>query len=594
MVSEESLISCFCNLGCNVPHKSVIERCLQLCRAHNMDEETFVELWVAYAVPHSLDIDPTIDNLNKMEEEELKIKTKEDMCNATTSTISCPQVDDKTSQEISDNILDMYIIGESSTLKQNKRIRSPTAVNENDNKIRAVDQIFTPSTYTTNVTVPNRAPSSTVSGKVLLYFGPRVKSWRKQIEQDVSIVKADNPHVPKDVVYMYEMLSKQGSALTSNCESFGERLCHVWDAKMGPTKPNVRYVRNVSSISQAPFRTWGRIFIVFDKSIGSKIVMLEGCKRSKGNNNAPIVRLDLSGIKHYSVFPGQILAVEGINIGGNALVAKELFVKGHAVIADVPKLLKDLRIYVAVGPFTPSDNLNYQPLWDLMEHVVEEEPDILILVGPFIEYTHPEIKKCTLRDTYQDFFDKILGKIVRYLQGKSTRVILVSSNRDAHHDTVYPTPEFTINTNKIGSNVTNIYSMPDPCIISVEGLEIGITSVDVLRQLGQQEVSNTSGMDRVGRLADHVLSQASFYPLYPPSIGLNLDTTLWKKYACFERQPHIMILPSDIKYYCKPLNESVVLNPERLQKYTYAKLYVRAVNNGKWNPNNVSCEIVKV
>lgn len=101
-------------------------------------------------------------------------------------------------------------------------------------------------------------------------------------------------------------------------------------------------------------------------------------------------------------------------------------------------------------------------------------------------------------------------------------------------------------------------------------------------------------MDRVGRLAGHVLSQASFYPLYPPFAGLNLDTTLCKKYARFERQPHIMILPSDIKHYCKPVNESIILNPERMQKYICAKLYVRPVNNGKWNPNDVCCEIVKV
>lgn len=72
---------------------------------------------------------------------------------------------------------------------------------------------------------------------------------------------------------------------------------------------------------------------------------------------------------------------------------------------------------------------------------------------------------------------------------KCTRVVLVSSNRDVHHDAVFPTPEFTISANKLESNVTNLYCMPDPCLINVEGLEIGITSVDTLRHIGQQEVS---------------------------------------------------------------------------------------------------------
>lgn len=170
-------------------------------------------------------------------------------------------------------------------------------------------------------------------------------------------------------------------------------------------------------ISQTTFRTWGRIFIMDDTSTGNKIVMLEGSKTNVGEKNAPVIRLDLSGVKHYSLFPGQIIAVEGFNTTGDTLIVKQLFVKGYAQLFDEPKLSVDIKIYVAVGPFTPSDNLNYQPLWDLMNRVVEEEPNILILIGPFIEYTHPEIKKCTLKETYQDFFDAILMKILQYLQG---------------------------------------------------------------------------------------------------------------------------------------------------------------------------------
>lgn len=105
---------------------------------------------------------------------------------------------------------------------------------------------------------------------------------------------------------------------------------------------------------------------------------------------------------------------------------------------------------------------------------------------------------------------------------------------------------------------------------------------------------NAPGTDRLGRLVDHLLSQSTFYPVYPPFPGLNLDTRLWKQYACFEKQPHVLILPSDVKHYCKVLNDCLILNPERLHKYIYAKLCVRPVSNGKWDPNQVSCEIAKI
>ncbi|XP_076283200.1 DNA polymerase alpha subunit B [Lasioglossum baleicum] len=591
MVSEETLVSCFCSLGCDVPEKLVVDKCLQLCHDYGIDEEAFVELWIAYSIPQSLNINPSLDDLDKFEKEELK-NNKTDSDEMVRHAASNMEIDVQSNEEIINNVLDIYSTGQPVVSKQIKRARSPTLEAGNDSKLRAVTQTFSPSTYTAKANVPNRAPSINARGGVLLHFGRNVEAWKNQNEHDISIGKADNPHVPKDVTYMYEMLSKQGATLSASCESFGGRLCHLWN-EMEPANSIVRCVRNVMCVSQVAFRTWGRISTSIDESGGRKIVLLEGCT-SKLGNNAPVIRLDLGWTKHYSVFPGQIVVVEGTNTTGNALLVKQLFVKGYAPLAEPPNLTEDLKVYVAAGPFTPADNLNYQPLWDLMERVKEDEPDVLILIGPFIDYTHSEIKKCTMMDTFHDFFDKILSRVMQCLQGKRTRVVVVSSNRDIHHDPVYPTPEFTIYTNKIGSNATNLCSMPDPCIINVDGLHIGVTSVDIVRHLGQQEVSNISGMDRLGRLADHVLSQSTFYPLYPPFAGLNLDTTLWKKYGFFEQQPHIMILPSDIKYYCKAVNECLVLNPERLQKYVYAKLCVRPNTDGKWNPNNVSCEIAKV
>ncbi|CAL7951211.1 unnamed protein product [Xylocopa violacea] len=592
MVSEETLILCFSNLGCDVSDKSVLDKCIQLCDAHNLDEESFVELWIAYTVPHSLNIDPTIDDLIKFEKEELN-KNNRNSLEDSTQTVSNLHIDLQPKEEIINNVLDLYSTGESSTLKQIKRARSPVTETENDNKLRAVDQTFVPSIYTSKSNVPNRAPSTNVRGKVLLYFGQDLKDWKKQNDYEVSIVKANIPHVPKDVMYMFELISKQGIALSSRCQSFGEQLCYIWN-KIEPADSKVRYVRNVACKSQVTFRTWGRICIKVDKSNGRKSVMLEGSKRPKGVKIAPIVHLDLYEIKHYSVFSGQVVAVEGVCTNGQVLVAKKLFVKGYAPLFDVPELSKEIRIYVAVGPFTPSDNLNYQPLWDLMERVVEEEPNVLILIGPVVEYTHPEIAKCTLKDNYQDFFDKILTNILQYLKGTITRLVLISSNRDVHHEPVFPTPEYIINANKVGPNTANLYPLPDPCIMNIEGLHIGVTSVDVFRHVAQQEVSNTPGMDRIGRLADHILSQATFYPVFPPFRGLNFDVALWRKYGCFERQPHILILPSDIKYYIKSVNECLVVNPERLQKYIYAKLCIRPVYDGKWNPNKVACEIAKV
>lgn len=45
---------------------------VQFCHVYNIDEEKFLESWVAYTITHSLDINPTINNLIQFENEELK------------------------------------------------------------------------------------------------------------------------------------------------------------------------------------------------------------------------------------------------------------------------------------------------------------------------------------------------------------------------------------------------------------------------------------------------------------------------------------------------------------------------------------------
>ena len=46
---------------------------------------------------------------------------------------------------------------------------------------------------------------------------------------------------------------------------------------------------------------------------------------------------------------------------------------------------------VAAGPFTTSDSLLYEPLADLMQKVQNDKPDLLILLGPFVDTKHDQI-----------------------------------------------------------------------------------------------------------------------------------------------------------------------------------------------------------
>ncbi|XP_011867572.1 PREDICTED: DNA polymerase alpha subunit B [Vollenhovia emeryi] len=590
MEGRDSLRGLFQDLGCKIENDAVLDKCFQLCDLYDVDVEKLTELWLTFCVNNDTDIDPTVDTLVKMERAVLKDYKPHD------STVESPAKQQEpmekhlaASETVDDDVLSMYGCAES---QPSKRMRpSPEVEIDADaraGKARVAEYSFSPASTTEKSNVPSQR-NTTDKGKILLSIGETVASWKRTGDYDVQVAKSDEPHIPVDATYMYEVLSKQGHLLTFACQNLCGRLVKMWSTVSGNAATELRYVRNVRSVNQRNFRTFGRIST---KKGPENAVTLVGCARRRDASAADTIELDFRNLRQYSVFSGQIVAVEAVNPVGNTLYVKEIFAKSYAPLASTPRLESRVNIFIAAGPFTASSNMHYQPLWDLMEKVTSDEPQVLILIGPFLEYTHPDVQDNLITDTHQEQFEKILTRIMESTR-KTTRVVLVASNRDVQHEPVFPTPEYTLFNRKLLQNYSNLKLMPDPCILDVAGLKMGITSVDVIKHIGKEEISNVSG-DRLGRLADHVLAQACFYPVYPPSEDLNVDTELWEKYTFFDQQPHLLVLPSDMRCYCKVINECVVLNPERTHKHTYARLSAKPALGGKWSASNISCEIAKL
>lgn len=63
------------------------------------------------------------------------------------------------------------------------------------------------------------------------------------------------------------------------------------------------------------------------------------------------------------------------------------------------------------------------------------------------------------------------------------QIVLVSSHKDAHHHPVYPTPPY-----KLSKKYPNVHCFPDPSLISINGVVIGVTSSDPLFHIGREEI----------------------------------------------------------------------------------------------------------
>lgn len=66
----------------------------------------------------------------------------------------------------------------------------------------------------------------------------------------------------------------------------------------------------------------------------------------------------------------------------------------------------DLSVIAASGPFSIEDYLDFSPLQALVDLCNQEKPDVLLLLGPFIDAEHPKIKSGSLDQRFQDLFEE--------------------------------------------------------------------------------------------------------------------------------------------------------------------------------------------
>ena len=306
------------------------------------------------------------------------------------------------------------------------------------------------------------------------------------------------------------------------------------------------------------------------------------------------VRLELRDVSNYSLFPGQVVKVTGRNPAGHCLVAKEISsVSAKPMKMSAPTsavFAKPTTAVIASGPFSCAKDLKYEPLNDLLDFVVAENPDALILCGPLVDVENAFIKTGTCGDLD---FDDVALNVTQTIERKlgfndgdskiKTKVIYVPSVRDATLDAVFPQP--APKRESLFTSSTRAYVASNPGTFEINGAVFSVVSHDILKHLSAQEISKGfASKERLTRLATHVVSQANAYPLYPADPSACLDAAHADALA-LDVTPDVLILPSDLKTFAEVLEVSdvgqvVCVNPGRLARGdlggTLAKLVVHA------------------
>lgn len=202
-------------------------------------------------------------------------------------------------------------------------------------------------------------------------------------------------------------------------------------------------------------------------------------------NKSRIVQLDFSKLKpSVQVFPGEICIIGGNNPRGKTFYVTEIFferILENCPAPSIDSLAQPLHLVIASAPFTASDNLSFDYLEKLMVNCQNNKPDVLILTGAFFPINSQLIFDIAM-DLDEQFHKMLVGISERL--GDDTKVIIVSSANDINSSACFPTRPYKM---KKLRPFPNIFMAPDPSIVEVNGVTIGITSVDVTQELAQTE-----------------------------------------------------------------------------------------------------------
>jgi DNA polymerase alpha subunit B len=360
-----------------------------------------------------------------------------------------------------------------------------------------------------------------------------------------------------------------------------------------------------------------------DARLNSASIVLEVSRRMGAGRRVP---LKMEALEGYEVFPGQILAMRGINSTGESFsVSKILAPPPLAPAASSRSTLeasndrlrggpdsmqedepRPLSILVASGPYTAEDNLAFEPLHTLCSLVGEAYADALILTGPFLDIEHPliaagdidlpdSIKIDPEEATLTTIFRALISAPLRQLADSvpNITIIMVPSVRDAVSKHVsWPQEPFPKKELQLPKQVRMV---SNPVTVSLNEIMIGISSQDILDELRREECASgkLSEPNILARLPRHLIEQRHFFPLFPPAArenlpkngtesglatGAMLDASYLKLGEWFNANPDILITPSSLPPFVKVVQSVLVINPGTLSKRkgpgTFAQLTV--------------------
>ncbi|KAL2163005.1 hypothetical protein VTH06DRAFT_6841 [Thermothelomyces fergusii] len=357
---------------------------------------------------------------------------------------------------------------------------------------------------------------------------------------------------------------------------------------------------------------------------------------SRRTGNGVRVPLNVGRLKSYQFFPGQIVALRGINSSGREFAVHEVLeiplppsagsapdewaghlerLRGGPDAMDSDETpVRPLAVLFAAGPYTADDNLDFEPLRALCSEAADGFVDAVVLAGPFLDAEHPllatgdfdlppeaapEADTATMATVFRHLVARPINRLVA--ANPSVTVVLVPSVRDlvAKH---VSWPQDAFPRRDLGLH-RSVRVVGNPMLLRMNEAVLGVSSQDALWELRSEElVGGARAADALSRVSRYLIEQRHFFPLFPPADrrrlpktgagagippGAMLDVSYLKLgEMVIEKdgedgdkaivRPDVLIVPSALPPFAKVVESVLVINPGYLSKRkaagTYAKM----------------------
>ncbi|KAK3685129.1 DNA polymerase alpha subunit B N-terminal-domain-containing protein [Podospora appendiculata] len=350
-------------------------------------------------------------------------------------------------------------------------------------------------------------------------------------------------------------------------------------------------------------------------------LVLETSRRMGGGLRVP---LNLGKLPGYQFFPGQIVALRGINTSGREFTVQEvLTIPLLPNAASTPSALESLRektrggpdamdsdtepmplnIIFASGPYTADDNLDFEPLRTLCNEAADIYADAVVLTGPFIDMEHPLIASgdfdlpeeatydpdaATMSSVFKHLVSPALNRLVA--ANPHVTILLIPSVRDVLDKHVaWPQDAFPRKDLGLPKSAKII---GNPMTLSMNEMVLGISSQDILWELRHEELVGGKPSDSalLSRVSRYLIEQRHYFPLFPPvdraklpktgtaegvPPGAMLDVSYLKLGEMLNVRPDVLVVPSALPPFAKVVESVLVINPGYLSKRRGAGTYAR-------------------